>query len=69
MVTLTTMAGARGSSVVAKSVTPSRIDQNKTMIDLSKEDIQTLEDIHKRTGFIRYVYPPFGVDFGFPDKS
>ncbi|KAJ9613256.1 hypothetical protein H2200_003198 [Cladophialophora chaetospira] len=60
--------GARGSSVLAKSVTLSRIEQNKLTIDLAKADIAILEGIHEKSGALRYVYPPFGVDFGFPDK-
>lgn len=59
----------RGSTVLAKSVTPSRIDQNKEIIDLDAEDMEALENIHKSTGVRRYVYPAFNVDFGFPDKS
>ncbi|KAH7399171.1 NADP-dependent oxidoreductase domain-containing protein [Phaeosphaeria sp. MPI-PUGE-AT-0046c] len=59
---------ARGSSVLAKSVTPSRIDENKNLIQLDGEDMQKLEAIHKTTGLTRYVYPPFGVNAGFPDK-
>ncbi|RVX71387.1 D-galacturonate reductase [Exophiala mesophila] len=59
---------ARGSSVLAKSVTPSRIDQNKKVVDLSESDLSLLAQISKH-GVTRYVYPEFGVDFGFPDKS
>ncbi|KAK5049318.1 hypothetical protein LTR84_004247 [Exophiala bonariae] len=60
---------ARGISVLAKSVTPGRIDQNQLLIPLGEEDLQMLEAIHKTSGVTRYVYPPFGVDFGFPDKA
>ena len=63
------MKGARGNSVLAKSVTPSRIDQNLLTVDLDKDDLEALENIHKRTGSVRYVYPEFGIDFGFPDKQ
>lgn len=59
---------ARGSSVLAKSVTPSRIDENKTIVDLNSADLDSLAEISKN-GFTRFVYPAFGVDFGFPDKS
>lgn len=59
---------ARGSSVLAKSVTPSRIDENRNLIQLDGEDMQKLEAIHKTKGVTRYVYPPFGVNAGFPDK-
>ena len=59
---------ARGSSVLAKSVTPSRIDENRTLISLDAEDMQKLDKIHKDKGITRFVYPPFGVNCGFPDK-
>ncbi|KAH0846192.1 hypothetical protein AYO21_09204 [Fonsecaea monophora] len=59
---------ARGSSVLAKSVTPSRIDENKKIVSLSDGDLASLAEISK-TGLTRFVYPAFGVDFGFPDKQ
>ena len=59
---------ARNSSVLAKSVTPSRIEENTKLISLDGEDMQKLEAIHKEKGVTRYVYPPFGVNAGFPDK-
>lgn len=59
---------ARGSSVLAKSVTPSRIDENRKLITLEKGDLDALEAIHKKNGVQRFVYPPFGVNAGFPDK-
>ncbi|KAK0655110.1 NADP-dependent oxidoreductase domain-containing protein [Cercophora newfieldiana] len=63
----------RGSTVLAKSVTPERIDENKKLIDLDAEDIKLLDDYSNKLTqegkLQRFVYPPFGVDFGFPDKS
>ncbi|RYN26978.1 hypothetical protein AA0112_g8080 [Alternaria arborescens] len=59
---------ARNSSVLAKSVTPSRIDENKKLISLDSEDMEKLEKIHKEKGIPRCVSPPFGVNAGFPDK-
>jgi glycerol 2-dehydrogenase (NADP+) len=59
---------ARGSSVLAKSVTPSRIDENRKLIQLNKEDMDKLEKVHQTKGITRYVYPAFGVDVGFADK-
>jgi len=59
---------ARGSAVLAKSVTPSRIDENKKIVKLSDRDLASLAEISKG-GLTRFVYPEFGVDFGFPDKS
>ncbi|KAK1758338.1 NADP-dependent oxidoreductase domain-containing protein [Echria macrotheca] len=64
---------ARGSTVLAKSVTPERIDENKKLIDLDGEDMKLLNDysdkLTKEGKLQRFVYPPFGIDFGFPDKS
>lgn len=59
---------ARNSSVLAKSVTPSRIDENRKLIALDAEDVEKLEAISKN-GVTRFVYPPFGVNCGFPDKT
>lgn len=52
---------ARGSSVLAKSITPSRIDENKNLIKLDDEDVEALDQVHKKKGTVRYVFPPFGV--------
>ncbi|KAI9724213.1 MAG: hypothetical protein M1828_003958 [Chrysothrix sp. TS-e1954] len=60
---------ARGSSVIPKSVTPSRIEENLKIVELSKEDVAELDKIHKDKGVTRYVYPSFGVNLGFPDKQ
>ncbi|KAL4818842.1 NADP-dependent oxidoreductase domain-containing protein [Aspergillus spinulosporus] len=64
---------ARGSSVLAKSVTPSRIEENRKLVKLEPEDVDLIgkysAELAATNGFQRYVYPPFGVDFGFPDKS
>lgn len=64
---------ARGSSVLAKSVTPSRIEDNRKLVQLDAEDMATIakytDSLAATKSFQRFVYPPFGVDFGFPDKS
>ncbi|KAI9372078.1 NADP-dependent oxidoreductase domain-containing protein [Aspergillus egyptiacus] len=64
---------ARGSAVLAKSVTPSRIEENMQLVKLEKEDMDLIQkftdELVATKGFQRYVYPPFGVDFGFPDKQ
>ncbi|KAJ9132350.1 Reductase-like protein [Pleurostoma richardsiae] len=63
----------RGSTVLAKSVTPERIKENMTLIKLDDEDVKLLDDysdkLTKEGKLQRFVYPPFGIDFGFPDKS
>jgi glycerol 2-dehydrogenase (NADP+) len=58
--------------VLAKSVNPARIDANKNLIELDQSDMDTIakysSELEKNKAFVRYVYPPFGVQFGFPDK-
>jgi len=64
---------ARQSSVLAKSVTPERIKANMKIIELDDEDVSQVkaysEELKRGSKLVRYVYPPFGIDFGFPDKS
>lgn len=58
---------------MAKSVTPERIQANRNLVELDESDLKLINDYSdelKKTGNLkRYVYPPFGVDFGFPDRS
>ena len=49
-------------------MTPSRIDENRKLIKLDDEDLKTLEAVSK-DGIKRFVYPPFGVNLGFSDKT
>jgi len=64
---------ARGSSVLAKSITPARIKANLNLVELDSDDMAILnaysEELTKNGKLVRYVYPAFGIDFGFPDKS
>ncbi|OJJ46650.1 hypothetical protein ASPZODRAFT_142454 [Penicilliopsis zonata CBS 506.65] len=64
---------ARGTVVLAKSVTPSRIEANRQLIQLDETDMEIIAkytaDLAANNAFQRFVYPAFGVDFGFPDKS
>ncbi|KAJ5214177.1 hypothetical protein N7449_001346 [Penicillium cf. viridicatum] len=65
---------ARGSSVLAKSVTPARIEANRAdLIHLDAEDLASLrkysDGLQAEGKLQRFVYPPFGVNFGFPDKQ
>ncbi|CAK7272861.1 H/ACA snoRNP pseudouridylase subunit [Sporothrix epigloea] len=64
---------ARGTTVLAKSVTASRIEENKKVVDLDAEDLDKLNaystKLEKEGKLQRFVYPPFGVNFGFPDKQ
>ncbi|KAJ4422414.1 H/ACA snoRNP pseudouridylase subunit [Gnomoniopsis sp. IMI 355080] len=63
----------RETVVLAKSVTPARIESNLKLVKLDEEDVKLLneygEELEKAGKVQRYVYPPFGIDFGFPDKS
>ncbi|KAI1077820.1 Aldo/keto reductase [Whalleya microplaca] len=64
---------ARGATVLAKSVTESRIKANLEIVDLDADDLKILNDysdsLVKEGKVQRYVYPPFGINFGFPDKN
>ncbi|KAK5148879.1 NADP-dependent oxidoreductase domain-containing protein [Cryomyces antarcticus] len=60
---------ARGNSVLAKSVTPSRIEENRNIIELDSSDMKALEKISKDKGMTRFIYPAFGVNLGFSDKQ
>lgn len=64
---------ARGSTVLAKSVTPARIKANLEIVALDADDMKVLngysDDLTNKGELHRYVYPPFGVNFGFPDKQ
>ena len=59
--------------MLAKSVTPARIKANLDIVNLTPEDMKLLDDysagLAAQGALTRYVYPPFGVDFGFPDKT
>ncbi|CAK4033562.1 D-galacturonate reductase-like [Lecanosticta acicola] len=59
----------KGHVVLPKSVTPTRIEENLKTVKLDKSDLDALEGIHKKKGLTRFVYPPFGVNLGFPDKQ
>ena len=62
----------RGSSVLAKSVTLTRIEENHKLVKLDSEDMAAIDKYAQesiaKNGVTRFVYPPFGVKFGFPDK-
>ncbi|KAK2737354.1 hypothetical protein FQN57_007532 [Myotisia sp. PD_48] len=64
---------ARGSCVLSKSIIPSRIESNYHLVDLDESEMEAIASFTKKHvaehGFQRYVYPPWGIDFGFPDKS
>ncbi|KAI5781531.1 NADP-dependent oxidoreductase domain-containing protein [Geopyxis carbonaria] len=57
----------RGVVVLAKSVTPERITENKKLVTLDQEDMDLLESMHKTKGTKRFIMPPWPVNFGFPD--
>ena len=66
---LTKSVVARGLVPLPKSVTPHRIEENLKVIQLSPEEVESLNKIHKAKGVTRFGYPPFGVNLGFPDKE
>lgn len=47
--------------MIPKSVTPSRIDDNRKVIALDAEDLAALNSIVKEQGLKRLVFPPFKV--------
>lgn len=60
--------------MLAKSVNPDRIKTNiESLVNLDESDMKVLDSyssqLQKEGKLTRYVYPSFGVDFGFPDKS
>jgi len=73
LVKILTVPVARGSSVLAKSVTPARIKSNMEIVKLNDSDMKILNDysneLQKTGKLVRYVYPQFGVKFGFPDEK
>lgn len=52
---------------------PARIEANRNLVKLDEADMATIakysDELLAKKAFKRYVDPPFGVDFGFPDKS
>jgi len=62
-------AVARGSSVIPKSVTPSRIEENMKIIKLDSSDVKALDHISQTKPPNRFVYPQFGVSSGELDMA
>lgn len=60
LLTMVNTIVARGSSVLPKSVTPSRIEENLQIVDLDVSDMESLDSIAKTQGVKRFVYPDFG---------
>jgi len=52
---------SKGSIVLPKSVTESRIRENLKTVKLDSADIEALDSIHKNKGVTRFVYPDFAV--------
>ena len=65
---LTKNSVSEGRIPLAKSVTPARIAANLHIVELSSTDLEEIDKI-SANGTQRYVYPPHGVNFGFPDKD
>ena len=52
---LTSFTVSKGNVVLPKSVTPSRIEENRKTIDLESSDVAALDAIHKTKGLTRFV--------------
>lgn len=61
---------SQGRAVLAKSVTEARIRENLVgVVELGEEELARLARVVEEEGGVkRFIYPPHGVDFGFPDK-
>lgn len=64
---LISWAVARGTVVLPKSVTPSRISSNKEILNLDQEDIAGLDALAAQGKQQRINSPPWGTDHGFPN--
>lgn len=58
---------AAGRVVLPKTTTPSRIDENSKTVDLTKDDVKALDEVHKVEGIKRYTKPAWGINLKFPD--
>lgn len=54
---LISWAEARGTIVLPKSVTPSRIKSNLQVVDLDAEDVEKIDNFHKESGIRRLINP------------
>lgn len=50
---------------IPKSANPDRISSNCKIVQLDKEDLDTLDSLYEQYGVMRMVNPPNGVDIGF----
>lgn len=57
---------ARGVTPLPKSVTATRIEENLKVVPLDSSELNALQEIHKKKGITRFVYPAFGVRNAFP---
>jgi diketogulonate reductase-like aldo/keto reductase len=59
----------RGHSVLAKSVTPTRIKANYQVTKLDREDMDALAQVLSGGNLKRHGNPPWKVNLGFPDQQ
>ena len=64
---LISWAIARGTVVLPKSVTPSRISDNQKTVGLSKDEVAALDGLAAQGKQARINSPPWGTDHGFPN--
>ncbi|ORY25638.1 putative NADP(+) coupled glycerol dehydrogenase [Naematelia encephala] len=57
----------RGTVVLPKSVTPSRIASNLKVVKLDADDMAKLDGMSEEGKWQRINHPPWGTDFGFSD--
>lgn len=58
----------KGVVVLPKSVTEARISQNRKVIELKKDDLETLDKLAEQEGKAKRLNTPlFGWDLGFED--
>ncbi|UZJ52072.1 hypothetical protein CBS101457_001392 [Exobasidium rhododendri] len=56
----------RGVTVLPKSVTPSRIISNGKLVELSEEDMKTINELYQKDGHHqRFIKPKWGLDLKF----
>lgn len=56
-----------GRVALPKTTTPSRIVENSKVVELTSEEIKSLDDVHVKEGKMRIAKPAWGIDLKFPD--
>ena len=56
------------NSLVEKFMTPAAFEENFKIVKLSSEQVAALDEVSK-SGLTRFVYPEFGINFGFQTRT